>query len=115
MFKSVLVGFALWCSIVSCIAQPARLKDAFPAGTIFHQDIPYAADTLKKHRLDIYLPAAADANLPVVIWVHGGAWMHGDRYADMSYMKKMIRSVLENGFALGSIDYRHSRSSIIPA
>jgi acetyl esterase/lipase len=115
MLRFVLVSFTLWCSIVPCIAQPAHLKDAFPAGTIFHKDIPYAGDTLKKHRLDIYLPAVANTNLPLVIWVHGGAWMHGDKYADMGYMKKTIRSILENGFALASIDYRQSTSAIFPA
>src|SRR5688500_3416279 len=115
MLRLILVGFTFWCSIISCIAQPARLKDAFPAGTIFHKDIPYAGDTLKKHRLDIYLPAVANATLPLVIWVHGGAWMHGDKYADMGYMKNTIRSILENGFALASIDYRQSTSAIFPA
>src|SRR6187551_3389655 len=59
----------------------------FPAGTIMHGNIPYAGDTLKRHLLDIYLPAGSKGNLPLVIWVHGGAWMLNDKYADMGYMK----------------------------
>ena len=41
--------------------------------------------------------------------------MHGDKFADMGYMKNTIRSILENGFAIASIDYRKSTSAIFPA
>jgi acetyl esterase/lipase len=94
---------------------PDFIKTTFPIGTIFHQNIPYANDTLKKHLLDVYLPANATSSTPLVIWVHGGAWMHGDKYADMSYMKNTIRAFIEKGYALASIDYRQSTTSIFPA
>jgi acetyl esterase/lipase len=96
-------------------AQPDHIKSIFPDGTIFHQNIPYANDTLKKHLLDIYLPPDAKPNTPVVIWVHGGGWMVNDKYADMSYMKATIRSIIESGYALASIDYRHATTAIFPA
>src|SRR6187401_868672 len=96
-------------------AQPERIKSIFPAGTQFLQNIPYAGDTLKKHLLDIYLPKDAKANTPVVIWVHGGAWNHGDKYADMGYMTNTIKSIIEKGYALASIDYRQSTTAIFPA
>jgi len=79
------------------------------------QNIAYANDTLKKHLLDIYLPAKATASTPLVIWVHGGAWMLNDKYADMGYMKNTIRTILEKGYALASIDYRHSTTAVFPA
>jgi acetyl esterase/lipase len=96
-------------------AQPERIKNIFPAGTQFLQNIPYAGDTLKKHLLDIYLPKDAKANTPVVIWVHGGAWMLNDKYADMGYMTGTIKTIIEKGYALASIDYRHSTTAIFPA
>jgi acetyl esterase/lipase len=97
------------------IAQlPDFVAATFPKGTIFHQNIPYANDTLKKHLLDIYLPANA-TSVPLIIWIHGGAWMHNDKYADMSYMKNTIKGFLEKGYALASIDYRHSTTAIFPA
>jgi acetyl esterase/lipase len=95
-------------------AQPQRIKEIFPQGTIFHQNIPYANDTLKKHLLDIYLPAKASAKLPVVVWVHGGGWMVNDKYADMSYMKKTVAGFIENGYALASIDYRFATTAKFP-
>jgi acetyl esterase/lipase len=92
-----------------------RVISFFPADTKLHGNIPYANDTLKKHQLDIYIPANAKADIPLVVWVHGGAWMQNDKYADMSYMKKTIAAILNNGFALASIDYRYSTEAVFPA
>lgn len=113
----------IWLSLLlvtATVAQqlpktPDVIKDAFPTGTVFHANIPYAGDTLRKHLLDIYLPPGAKGNVPLVIWVHGGAWMHNDKYADMGYMKGTIRAILEKGYGLASIDYRHSTTAIFPA
>jgi len=99
---------------IRLVAQPAQLK-LFPQGTIFHQNIPYANDTLQKHLLDIYLPPSTTANLPLVVWIHGGAWMLNDKYADMSYMKHTVKSFIDSGYALASINYRYSTDSVFPA
>lgn len=94
---------------------PNRVISFFPPDTRLHGNIPYANDTLKKHLLDIYIPANARKDMPLVVWVHGGAWMLNDKYADMSYMKKTIAGILNNGFALASIDYRYSTEAVFPA
>ena len=114
-FKIIL--FMLLCgSCTLAVAQvPSFVKSIFPEGTVFHQNIPYAKDTLKKHLLDLYLPANATKDTPLVIWIHGGAWMLNDKYADMSYMKETIKAFIEKGYALASIDYRHSTTAIFPA
>ena len=96
-------------------SQPPFISSIFPPGTVFHKNIPYAGDTVKRHQLDIYLPAGAGANKPLVVWIHGGAWMLNDKYADMSYMKNTVRSFIDSGYALASIDYRYSTDSIFPA
>lgn len=90
-------------------------KEAFPEGTVYHQNIPYANDTLRKHLLDIYLSPQVKPNAPLVIWVHGGAWNHNDKYADMGYMTNTIRAIVEKGYAFASIDYRQSSTAIFPA
>jgi acetyl esterase/lipase len=44
------------------------------------EDVPYGDDLdVDKHRLDIYLPKAAEKRFPVVIFMHGGFWRAGDR------------------------------------
>ncbi|RFS16408.1 alpha/beta hydrolase [Emticicia sp. C21] len=99
-----------------CFGQATnRVISFFPPDTKLYDNIPYANDTLKKHQLDIYIPANAKADVPLVVWVHGGAWMLNDKYADMSYMKKTIGAIINNSFALASIDYRYSTEAVFPA
>lgn len=95
--------------------QVNPVQHIFPEGTVMHGNIPYANDSLKKHQLDIYVPASASNNTPLVVWVHGGAWMLNDKYADMSYMKNTVKGLIDSGYALASIDYRHSTQAPFPA
>lgn len=100
----------------SVLAQvPDQVRAWFPEGTVFHHNIPYANDTVRKHMLDIYLPAHAKTNIPLIVWIHGGAWNHNDKYADMGYMRKTVRQFIEKGYALASVDYRFSTTAPFPA
>jgi len=92
-----------------------KMKAILPAGAVAYGNIPYASDTSHFHLLDIYLPANASQPLPLVIWIHGGAWMLNDKYADMGYMKNTVKSFLDSGYALASIDYRYSTTAVFPA
>jgi acetyl esterase/lipase len=107
-------------TLVACIFSmtanaQSPVKKLFPESTIFHENINYAGDTIRKHLLDIYLPPATSSLPPLIIWVHGGAWMLNDKYADMGYMKHTVRSFIEKGYALASIDYRHTTTEAFPA
>ena len=92
-----------------------RVKNIFPENTKVYGNIPYAKDTSRFHLLDIYLPANTTKPLPLVVWIHGGAWMLNDKYADMGYMKNTVKSFLDSGYALASIDYRYSTTAPFPA
>jgi len=96
-------------------AQPPRIKDIFPEGTVMEKNLSYANDSNKKHLLDIYLPANAKGKIPLVIFIHGGAWLSNDKYADIGYMTKTIAAIINSGFALASIDYRYSTQAVFPA
>ncbi|BAU53962.1 alpha/beta hydrolase [Mucilaginibacter gotjawali] len=96
-------------------AQIAANKDIFPAGTTVLENIPYANDTLKKHTLDIYMPPVKSLGYPLIVWIHGGAWMSNDKHADMGYMTNTIKAFLNAGYVLASIDYRHSTTAPFPA
>jgi acetyl esterase/lipase len=114
MRKYFLIGFLL-ISTQTWAQSASPVKHLFPAGTVFHENINYANDEDPKHLLDIYLPSGNKKNLPLVVWIHGGAWMMNDKYADMGYMKETVRSILEKGYAFASIDYRHSTTKPFPA
>jgi len=61
--------------------------------------------------LDLYLPAKADALLPLIIWIHGGGW-HTSPKARMEFTPGRM---VERGYALASIDYRDTKDAISPA
>ena len=105
----------LFCNTNAIAQMASRVQHIFPAGTITYPDIPYANDTLKKHLLDIYLPAGSQTQRPLVVWIHGGAWMVNDKYADMDYMKNTVKGFLDSGYAFASIDYRFSTQAVFPA
>jgi len=64
--------------------------------------------------LDIYTPkTGSDAKVPVVIYVHGGAWVKGDKTVrDGSYIETFISKLLDKKYAVISIDYTLLNDSI---
>jgi len=117
MKKKLLSTFIILAALVHTgAAQQASPKiSIFPAGTTLYGDIPYANDTLKKHLLDIYLPPVKKSTYPLIVWIHGGAWMLNDKYADMGYMTETLKAFADSGYAVASIDYRYSTTAVFPA
>ena len=70
-------------------------------------DVEYAEVDKAKLLLDIYLPENVE-NPNLVIWVHGGAWVGGNK--DNPPMV-----FVENGYALASINYRLATKAQFPA
>ncbi len=60
--------------------------------------------------LDLYLPDTEET-LPVVVWVHGGAWNTGSK-DDVANYNVLIAS---NDYVVASIDHRYSSQAIFPA
>lgn len=110
----------LWIAFLFCsnflFAQNQNPKaQLLPPGTKIHNNIPYQNDTLKKHLLDIYLPANATGKCPLLVFIHGGGWLVNDKYADMGYMGNTLSAILNQGIAIASIDYRWSTQAVFPA
>jgi acetyl esterase/lipase len=67
-------------------------------------------------QLDVLVPAT-DPPAPLVVWIHGGAWMVGDR----RYLPETLRpgqlfdELLAAGLAVATIDYRHAAEAPFPA
>jgi acetyl esterase/lipase len=95
--KNIYLIIIVFLSIFKSYSQSVNpLMKSFPQGTILHGNIPYNNDTLKKHLLDIYLPANVKEKLPLVILVHGGGWWVNDKYADLGYMKNTTTDLINN-------------------
>jgi acetyl esterase/lipase len=116
MYKILITFFAFVLLQVTCgYSQSNPLISSFPAGTVLHGNIPYNGDNLPEHLLDIYLPANAKGELPLVIVIHGGAWLSNDKYADMGYMTKTMSELLNRGFAIASVNYHYSTQKVFPS
>ena len=50
------------CVIQCACSQTSPVQKIFPQGSTVYNNVAYANDTLKKHLLDIYLPAGAKIN-----------------------------------------------------
>lgn len=61
----------------------ATLK--MPDGVLESNDHRYVDDLNKYHKLDIYYPEGTQDKLPVVIDIHGGGWMYGDKELNKPY------------------------------
>ena len=75
------------------------------------KDIPYASVSTR-NKLDIYLPAIGQAPYPVVMNIHGGAFMRGDKG---DYKLNAPASALARGYAVVSVNYRLSGEAPMPA
>ena len=93
----------------------AILEQAPPADTSFvkHKflNIPYASLS-PSQKLDIYLPEDQPDPSPVIVSIHGGAFMGCDK-ADMQLMPAL--EGLKRGYAVVAINYRLSWQAQFPA
>ena len=99
-WRGMVVGFGLLlaCAVVGQ-AAPRVLRD-----------LEYVPGGHERQKLDLYLPGEVSSELrPLVIWVHGGAWMSGSK----DYCP--ARPLLEQGYAVASINYRLSQHALFPA
>ncbi len=69
-------------------------------------DVAYGPDAA--HRLDIRLPANADA--PVIVYLHSGGWIGGDRAS----VPDVVLRFIERGYAVVSVDYRLAPEHTFP-
>lgn len=73
-------------------------------------DVNYANnDGNIRHNLDIYLPETGSGPFPVVVYIHGGGWQSGNK-------KNVgpVSPIVEEGYALVSINYRLSAEAFYP-
>lgn len=74
-------------------------------------DIPYANLSLSQ-RLDIYLPDEGEGPFPVILSIHGGAFMGCDK--SDGQVLPMLES-LKRGYAVVAVNYRLSWEALFPA
>lgn len=118
-----LAGLVIVADIMAQQALAQGARNPIPDNVVAHRDIEYAKAGEKRLLLDIYVPQDAKnddvANtegqaekpraLPLVVWIHGGAWRAGN--------KKFCPALrfTKRGYVAASISYRLSHEAIFPA
>ncbi|MCS0251987.1 alpha/beta hydrolase [Vibrio alginolyticus] len=79
------------------------------------KDILFKTVGEREIKLDLYTPSVeSNTQYPLLVWVHGGAWKRGSKDAIPEKNPLLLQSVLNEGYALASVDYRLSGEAIFP-
>ena len=82
--------------------------NALPAGVVVHRDMAYVSGGHPRQALDLYLPDLGHA-MPLIVWIHGGAFRMGGKE------DRVPLEMLEQGYAIASLNYRLSQHALFPA
>ncbi len=99
--KSILVGI-MTVALGAFLSGPVLA--GLPAGGKEIDDVAYGAD--KEQRMDVFVPAHARA-APIVLMVHGGAWLIGDKDS-RGVTRNKVDYFLPKGVIFISTNYRLS-------
>lgn len=75
------------------------------------EDIPYIDDGLNEHMLDVFYPDNTTEKLPVIIDIHGGGLMMGDKDSNRVYSSVLAK----RGYTVVAINYRLCPDVLYPS
>jgi acetyl esterase/lipase len=88
-------------------AYPLKSRDAEAT-----RNIDYWGDGSRRHRLDVYRSRTSPpAGAPVMVYIHGGGWMIGDK---REQGKPMMFELVERGWVCVTVNYRLSPKGTWP-
>jgi len=96
---SLLVASSLACGLTALAQEPAFRKVS---------DLVFAEVDGRELLLDLYLPIDL-AQPPLIVYVHGGAWRGGSKDS------MPLTGLLDEGYAIASVDYRLTPEARFPA
>lgn len=73
-------------------------------------DVEYA-DHDPRQKLDIWLPNEGDGPFPLIVFVHGGGWVGGDKRENTI---PGVFKVMSQGYALACVEYRIAPAAVWP-
>lgn len=96
------------CILVTGDAAARRPRPEVP-DAIVERDLVYRTIDGQPLRLDLYRPENGAGPFPVVMWLYGGAWVHGRKERTPAV------TLVKDGYAVASIDIRSTRTAPFPA
>jgi acetyl esterase/lipase len=108
LLKTGALAAALFAAGATCLAQTSVSP---LAGTAIECDQVFARVGAKTLVLDLYRPENRSGDLPVVVWIYGGAWRTRNRVQQACKASWLAT----HGYAVAVIDYRLSSEALFPA
>ena len=104
-------GYDAWTSKLKPMLKKVFDRNLEAEKKLTYLNVEYVPGGHERQKLDIYLPEKEKYTkpVPIVVWIHGGAWLAGSKENCRS------RVFLKDGFAAASINYRLSQHAIFPA
>jgi acetyl esterase/lipase len=81
-----------------------------PVEGVAHVDLVYRRGLLGTRTLDLYEPLgpfAEGGRAPLVVFLHGGSWIHGDKIT-LRVVDRLLRRMREAGYFVAAINYTAS-------
>ncbi|GIW82004.1 MAG: hypothetical protein KatS3mg105_3811 [Gemmatales bacterium] len=109
--KTPHLAFAMLATLGGVVPTPA-VAQAQPPYKV-SRDVEYGKAGERSLRLDIYEPRKRSSDiLPVVVWIHGGGWRHGNKSSGAGVLAPFVSTGNYVGI---SVEYRLSGEAIWPA
>jgi acetyl esterase/lipase len=124
LFQIGWLGWVCCGLLAACLASPLIAADDVTKRNSAAQtfevekilDVAYyqgaGADPVK-HKLDLYLPKK-QKDFPVIFFVHGGAWRHGDKGGFLGFYGQLASSWAQHGLGVVVPNYRLSPGVMHP-
>ena len=109
----LLLPLLLLCfSTLSAMAEETASTLRLVSNLAYRPETTTDAYAKERCKLDLFLPTpAAGKTFPIVVWFHGGGLEEGNRLG----FKKMATSLVAEGIAVATVDYRLSPKATYPA
>lgn len=106
-----LIKLLLFCCCFYFQASAGELTTVTPAGELVKEneyesllDVSYGDAPGKDNLLDIHLPKERSSNTKVIVYIHGGSWMHGDK---KEFPQQLVDELAgKRKYVVVSINYR---------
>ncbi|WP_052849513.1 alpha/beta hydrolase [Streptomyces avicenniae] len=103
------------------VAVP-QLPSPRPEGDrLVYRDLTYAEIAgFRPLLLDLFVPTGVTGPVPLLVWIHGGAWLWGSHRVSESWLGDRpatdpVEAALAGGFAMATVQYRLSGEAVFPA
>jgi acetyl esterase/lipase len=105
------------------VSIPIKQSEGRTTTVTIIRDLPYATQS-SAQKLDIYMAAGIEKPRPVIVWIHPGGFIAGDKGGNAlgaSFvlarvnMISLVLPMLERGYSVVSVNHRLSEEAIFPA